>query len=219
MELFSNIFLYNFICIGSTKPVLPDDGIYRLYSMRFCPYAARIHLVLDAKNIPYHTINVHVVDKPEWLLEANPIGKVPTLQLVDKPNAPFIYESMLVAEYLDEVHPQNKLYPSDPLKKVQEKLWIQKFETLASKFYKQDADRAALWNDIQKDFDEFEKELKVRGTTYFGGSNPGALDYAMWPWMVRTELADKQFAPDSTFSEQRFPNLVSKIKNFNSSNG
>lgn len=207
-----------FISAGSTKPVLPDDGIYRLYSMRFCPYAARIHLILDAKNIPYHTVNIHVVDKPEWLFEANPLGKVPALQLVDKPNAPFIYESMLIAEYLDEVHPQNKLYPSDPLKKVQEKLLINRFENVASKFYKADADRTALWNDIQKDFDEFERELSVRGTVYFGGSNPNALDYAMWPWFVRTELADKLFAPGCTFSEQRFPNLVSKIRNCNTSN-
>lgn len=204
--------------VGSTKPDLPDDGIYRLYSMRFCPYAARIHLVLDAKNIPYHTINVHVVDKPEWLFEANPLGKVPALQLVDKPNAPFIYESMLIAEYLDEVHPQNKLYPSDPLKKVQEKLLIERFEKLASKFYVTTGDRTAVWNDMQKDFDDFERELSARGTIYFGGSNPNALDYAMWPWFIRTELVDKLFAPGCTFSEQRFPNLVRTFETLSTSN-
>lgn len=195
---------------GSTKPVLPDDGVYRLYSMRFCPYAARIHLILDAKNIPYHTINIHVVDKPEWLFDANPLGKVPALQLVDKPNAPFIYESMLIAEYLDEVHPENKLYPSDPLEKVQEKLWIERFEKLAMKFFGTAGDRVAVWDGIQKDLDEFERELSVRGTIYFGGSTPKVLDYAMWPWFIRTELTEFLFAPGCTFSEKRFPNLVCK---------
>lgn len=179
--------------------------------MRFCPYAARTHLVLDAKNIPYHTINVHVVDKPEWLFDANPLGKVPALQLVDKPGAPFIYESILLAEYLDEVHPENKLFPIDPLKKVQEKLLIERFEKLASKFYITTGDRTEIWNDIQKDFDEFERELSVRGTVYFGGSKPNVLDYAMWPWFVRTEVSEQLFAPGCTFSEKRFPHLVCKI--------
>lgn len=176
--------------------------------MRLCPYAARTHLVLDAKNVPYHTINIHLVDKPEWLFEANPLGKVPALQLVDKPGAPFIYESMLISEYLDEVHPENKLYPSDPLKKVQEKLLIERFEKLASKFYITTGDRVELWNDIQKDLDVFENELNVRGTVYFGGSKPNILDYAMWPWFIRTELAEQLFASGCTFSEKRFPNLV-----------
>lgn len=183
--------------------------------MRFCPYAARTHLMLDAKNIPYHTINIHVIDKPEWLFEANPIGKVPALQLVDKPNAPFIYESMLVAEYLDEVHPQNKLYPSDPLKKVQEKLWIERFGSIASKFNAIANDGIAVWNEIQTGLDEFEHELGVRGTTYFGGSNPNVLDYAIWPWFVRTEVSEVLFGPGCTFSEKRFPNLVCKKKDSN----
>lgn len=176
--------------------------------MRFCPYAARTHLMLDAKKIPYHTININLVEKPEWLFEANPIGKVPALQLVDQPTEPFIYESMLIAEYLDDVHPQNRLYPSDPLKKVQEKLWIARFDSVATKFFARPEDRIALWDGIQSGLDEFERELSVRGTIYFGGSNPNVLDYSMWPWFIRTELPDVLFAPGCTFSEKRFPNLV-----------
>lgn len=190
--------------------MLPDDGIYRLYSMRFCPYAARTHLILNAKNIPHHTININLTDKPEWLFEANPVGKVPALQLVDQPGAPFIYESMLIAEYLDEVHPQNKLYPSDPLKKVQEKLWIERFGSVASKFYAAYNDGVAQWNDIQNGFDAFEQELRARGTAYFGGATANVLDYAMWPWFFRTEIADVLFAVGCSFSEKRFPNLVSR---------
>lgn len=176
--------------------------------MRFCPYAARTHLMLDAKKIPYHTLNIDLVEKPEWLFEANPIGKVPALQLVDKPNAPFIYESMLIAEYLDDVHPQNKLYPSDPLKKIQEKLWIARFDSLAVKFFVNTDDRVALWDSIQMGFDEFEHELMVRDAIYFGGSRPNVLDYAMWPWFIRTEVPDILFGPNCTFSEKRFPKLV-----------
>lgn len=177
--------------------------------MRFCPYAARTHLVLDAKNIPYHTVNIHLLDKPEWLFEANPLGKVPALQLVDKPNKPFVYESLLIAEYLDEVHPQNKLYPSDPLAKLQEKIWIECFSPIATKFHQTMVDGAAQWNDIQNGLDEFERELARRGTTYFGGDKPNILDYAIWPWFPRTEALDVIFGDGCTFSETRFPCLVS----------
>lgn len=176
--------------------------------MRFCPYAARTHLILDAKNIPYHTVNIHLNEKPEWLFDANPLGKVPALQLVNKPNAPFIYESLLIAEYLDEVHPENKLYPIDPLAKLQEKLWIERFSPIASKFHQTIVDGNAQWNDIQKGLDEFETELSRRGTTYFGGETPKILDYAIWPWFPRVEVLDVIFGEGIAFSEKRFPNLV-----------
>jgi hypothetical protein len=37
---------------GSKCPKI-DNGVLRLYSMKYCPYAQRSRLVLLAKNIPY----------------------------------------------------------------------------------------------------------------------------------------------------------------------
>lgn len=138
---------------------------------------------------------------------------MPALQLVDKPNSPFVYESLLIAEYLDEVHPQNKLYPSDPLKKLQEKIWIERFSPIASKFHQTIIDGPAQWNEIQNGLDEFERELNRRGTIYFGGDKPNILDYAIWPWFPRTEALDTIFGEGCTFSVKRFPNLVN-VENF-----
>lgn len=196
------------LSLGDAKPAFPDDGAYRLYSMRFCPYAARTHLILDAKNIPYHTVNINLNDKPEWLFDANPLGKVPSLQLVDKANAPFVYESMLIVEYLDEVHTNNKLFPSDPLAKLQEKIWIERFSPIASKFHQTNVEGTAVWNDIQKGFDEYEEELTSRHSIYFGGEKPNILDYSIWPWFPRTEVSELIFGEGNTFNEKRFPNLV-----------
>ena len=36
---------------GSQFPPL-KEGVLRIYSMVFCPYALRVRLVLEAKNIP-----------------------------------------------------------------------------------------------------------------------------------------------------------------------
>lgn len=51
--------------------------------------------------------------KPDWLLEKSPLGKVPCIELE---GGEILYESLVIAEYLDDTYPQNKLYPNDPLK-------------------------------------------------------------------------------------------------------
>lgn len=178
--------------------------------MRFCPYAARIHLVLDAKNLPYHTININLNEKPEWLYHANPLGKVPVLQLTGEFKTTYIKESLLIAEYMDEIHSEKKLYPNLPLVRLQEKSWIQRFEAIATKFHQTNVDGTAQWNDIQNGLDEFEEELNDRRTTYFGGDTPNILDYAIWPWFPRTEVLDVIFGEGNTFSEERFPKLVNE---------
>lgn len=81
--------------------------------MRFCPYAHRVHLVLDAKKIPYHSIFINLNDKPEWLTEYSPLGKVPALQLITADGKPALIESLIIAEYLDEMYPEPRLFPKD----------------------------------------------------------------------------------------------------------
>lgn len=202
---------------GSPKPPLEEDGQLRLYSMRFCPYAQRVHLVLDAKKIPYHTVNINLTNKPDWLFEAHPLGKVPCLQLVDQPGAPFVYESLLIAEYLDEVYPEPKLYPTDPLEKLKEKLWIERFTPIAGKFHQAslltDTEKTtALWDEIQALLDVFEDELERRGTSYFGGDRQAnILDYAIWPWFQRIEITKELFGADCEFSGNRYPELVKRF--------
>lgn len=176
-----------------------------------------MHLALEAKKIPYHTINVNIRSKPEWFLELNPVGKVPCVELVDKPGAPAVYESLLILEYLDEVYPEPKLYPVDPLEKLQEKLWIERFSPITSKTheaYRTDAPtKLTLWNEIQEVLDIFEAELKRRGTTYFGGERQvNILDYALWPWFAqRIDVAQELFGEGCEFNGERFPALVTII--------
>ena len=72
-----------------------------LVNMRFCPYAQRTALCLNAKNIQYDVINSQLRNKPSWLWELNPIGKVPVL--IHDGNT--IYESLVTCEYVEVVDP------------------------------------------------------------------------------------------------------------------
>lgn len=159
--------------------------------MRFCPFAHRVHLVLNAKNIPYHVAYINLSEKPEWYPKVNPSGKVPALQLANEEHEPFLVESMVIAEYLDEKYPQIKLYPADPLEKAQTKIWIERFGTIAAAFYRltyeknTDAVSDELLNTFYAELGKYEDELKRRGTKYFAGAKPGIFDYAIWPWFER----------------------------------
>nr|XP_033328382.1 pyrimidodiazepine synthase-like [Megalopta genalis] len=93
------------LAAGSVAPPLKPEKI-RLYSMRFYPYAQRIHLVLYAKMIPYDVVYVNLMSKPEWLLEKSPYGKVPRVEMN---GGETLYESLIIADYLDKVYPQNML--------------------------------------------------------------------------------------------------------------
>lgn len=107
-----------------------------MISMRFCPFAHRIHLVLNAKQLQYHSIFINLQAKPEWLTQYSRLGKVPALGLTNEPGQPFLTESLMVADYLDEKYPAVRLHPVDPLAKVTDRLLVQRFEPVAGAFYR-----------------------------------------------------------------------------------
>lgn len=172
--------------------------------MRFCPYAQRAHIVLEAKKIPYHTFNINLTNKPEWLTKYSPLGKVPSIGLPTEKGHPFVHESLIIADYLDEKYPEIQLYPKDPLAKAIDRLLIEQFNGVITAYYKSIGDPANLV-DLSNGLDKFEEELKKRGTTFFGGSNPGMLDYMIWPWFERISfLKNKGFELD----KDRYAKLV-----------
>lgn len=62
-----------FLVLGSEKPP-KKEGVLRLYSMLYCPFAERARLVLKAKNLPHDIVNINLQSKPDWFLELNPAG-------------------------------------------------------------------------------------------------------------------------------------------------
>ncbi|KAL7298222.1 hypothetical protein TKK_0009212 [Trichogramma kaykai] len=192
------------LTIGSKAPPL-QPGKLRLYSMRFCPYAQRIHLVLDAKNTPYDVVYVNLSQKPEWLQEKSPLGKVPCLELE---NGETLYESLIIAEYLDEMFPDHRLYPTDPLYKAKDKLLIERFNDVITSMYKLYLGKVVdkdLFEEALEGLDLFDQELIKRGTPFFGGSRPGMLDLMIWPWCERADIiqilrGDQYIIPNDRFS-------------------
>lgn len=183
--------------------------------MRFCPFAHRVHLILNAKNLPYHAVYINLTEKPEWYSKVNPNGKVPALQLVNEPNEPFLVESLMICEYLDEKYPDVKVYPRDPLEKAETKIWIDRFAPIAGIFYRlvyeQNTEEVSdkLLDDLYAALRPFEDELERRGTQYFGGKKPNIFDYAIWPWFERVGVLSSIVGDKYQFDHHNFPKLVS----------
>ncbi|XP_074101708.1 pyrimidodiazepine synthase-like [Cotesia typhae] len=187
-------------------PVVP--GKLRLYSMRFCPYAQRVHLVLDTKKIPYDVVYVNLTDKPEWLIEKSPLGKVPCIEFED---GQVLYESLIIADYLNEAHPEPNLYPSDPKAKAKDKILIERFNGLISlmyKFYLSPSVDRDMFEEALKVLEFFDRELVSRASPFFGGSKPGMVDLMIWPWFERADIIRIMRGENYVIPRERVPRIM-----------
>lgn len=71
----------------------------------------------------HDTVFIDLSDKPEWYLEKYPAGKVPALNYDGK----FLSESLLLADFLDELFPESPLWNNSPLQKILDKMFIESF--------------------------------------------------------------------------------------------
>nr|APX61042.1 putative glutathione S-transferase omega class member 3b [Leptinotarsa decemlineata] len=116
---------------GSQEPPRVE-GLLRVYSNKFCPFAQRVLLVLKAKEIPHDIVNINIFNKPEWYFNIHLEGKVPALLDGSK----IIIESLDICEYIEETYPERPLYPSDPETKNKDKELIQKIGPASSLYLK-----------------------------------------------------------------------------------
>ena len=51
-----------------------------LYTAERCPYAARARIVLAEKGLSYEAVEIDLDDRPAWIYEKNPLGRVPVYE-------------------------------------------------------------------------------------------------------------------------------------------
>jgi glutathione S-transferase len=138
----------------------------RLIDAARCPYCARVRLVLAEKSVPFETVEVDLGNRPAWVYELNPAGKVPILD--DEFVLP---ESVVIMEYLEERIPEPPLMPSDQRDRAEARLAIFRFdELLGDQYY---ALRRGKENTVAEKL-----EMLPVGTSLF-------VDFAYLPWVMR----------------------------------
>ena len=102
-----------------------------LYDADRCPCCARGRIVLAEKGVDYETTVVDLDDRPAWIYEKNPAGRVPVLE-----EGTFLRpESAVINEYLNERYPEPPLWPADPAERALGRLLVDRFDRLGRPYY------------------------------------------------------------------------------------
>src|SRR3990167_6022827 len=91
----------------------------KLYDYFRSSASYRVRIALNLKEIDYESIPIHLVNQggeqfsPDYQ-SINPMSLVPSLD----DHGRILTQSLAIIEYLDEMHPQPALLPTDPYEKA-----------------------------------------------------------------------------------------------------
>ena len=162
----------------------------RLIDAPRCPYCARVRIALAEKHIPFETVVVDLLDRPGWLYELNPIGKVPVLD----DGGWILPESAVINEYLEERFPEPALLPVHQEARALARLLIFRHDDFTDPYYafrrQEEGAEAALATALDA------LELLLRSAPYLTGSAFGLADIAYAPWLIRArDMLGVSFEP------------------------
>ena len=119
-----------------------------LYTKR-SPYARKVRVIALEKNIPLELIDEDLQKKSQRLLDANPLGKVPTLVL---DNGATVFDSPVICRYLDDLNDRAIMIPRDAGERIEVLKWeafADDLMTVAINLY---MEKVRHPNDFHKDF-------------------------------------------------------------------
>jgi len=102
----------------------------KLYDAARCPFCARVRIALAEKGFDYETVEIDLGNRPDWIYELNPTGKVPVLD-----DGFVLPESAVIMEYLDDRYPDEPLLPGDPKSRADARKWVFRFDDLLGDDY------------------------------------------------------------------------------------
>jgi glutathione S-transferase len=153
--------------------------VITLYDADRCPYCARVRIALAEKGIEYETVQVDLDDRPAWIYEKNPLGRVPILE----EDAFLLPESAVINEYLEERYPEPSLWPADPGERAFARLLVFRFDEFSKPYYalRRGEDGAPEAFDLALGF----LESVLEAQPYLSGREYGLADIAFVPWVLR----------------------------------
>ena len=150
-----------------------------LYDAARCPYCARARIALAEKGLEYEVMEVDLSDRPQWIYEKNPTGRVPVIE----EDAWILPESSVILEYLEERYPEPPLLPADPADRALARVWIFRHDDFTKPYYalRREEDGAA------EKFDEQLTNLEdaLSRQPWLTGAEYGLADIAYVPWVLR----------------------------------
>jgi stringent starvation protein A len=130
--------------------------VITLYDAPRCPYCARVRIVLAEKGIEVDVVEVDLSDRPAWIYEKNPTGRVP----VEPP-----------------------LLPADPADRGAVRLLVFRDHDLTDPYYALRRGEDGAAEQLDAVLGRFDRMLDEQ--PYLAGSEYGLADIAYVPWVLR----------------------------------
>jgi glutathione S-transferase len=153
--------------------------VITLYDADRCPYCARVRIVLAEKGIEYETVAIDLDDRPAWIYEKNPLGRVPVLE----EDAFVLPESAVIDEYLEERYPEPPLWPADAAERAFGRLLVFRFDQLSKPYYALRRGEDGAGERLGSELAKLNAVLDAR--PYLSGREFGLADVAYVPWILR----------------------------------
>ena len=168
-----------------------------LYTAERCPYAARARIVLAEKGLDYDAVEIDLDDRPAWLYEKNPLGRVP---VYEEDGGFVLPESEVIMDYLEERYPEPALWPADPAERALGRLWLQRFDDrLGDVYYAVRRGTEGAREELDAKLGELDRVLE--GQPYVTGREYGLADIGYVPWLLRaTERLDVELEAFPAFA-------------------
>ena len=151
-----------------------------LYNAARCPYAARARIVLAEKGIEFETVEIDLSDRPAWLYEKNPAGRVP---VIEEDGGDPLPESAVIMEFLEERFPEPALLPPDPADRAAARLLIFRDHDLTDPYYALRREEDGAREEFDAALGRFDALLGEQ--PYLSGADYGLADIALVPWVLR----------------------------------
>ena len=150
-----------------------------LYDAARCPFCARVRIVLAEKGVEYEPVEIDLADRPAWIYEKNPLGRVPVLE----EDTLMLPESVVINEYLEERYPEPPLWPADEAERALGRLLVFRFDEFSKPYY-------ALRRGEDGAVEAFASALalldeRLAEQPFLSGRAYGLADIAYLPWVIR----------------------------------
>ena len=152
----------------------------KLYDAPACPFCARVRIALAEKGLAFDRVEINLRNRPSWLRDLNPAGKVPVFD----DDGFVLPESAVIMEYLEERYPEPALLAADPADRALARLRIFRQDEVTSPYYAlrrgEDDARARLDKQLAR------LDTLLTATPWLGGREYGLADIAFVPWILRS---------------------------------
>jgi stringent starvation protein A len=154
--------------------------VITLYDAPRCPYCARVRIVLAEKGLEVDVVEVDLSDRPDWIYDKNPTGRVP---VVEEDGGLPLPESAVIMEFLEERYPAPPLLPLDPADRAAVRLLVFRDDDLTDPYYAFRRGEEGAREELDTVLGRLDAMLGER--PYLGGMEFGLADIAYVPWLLR----------------------------------